>query len=99
MAVWFFWITLGEQLLPAMINRVLPAAGPVLGMLPFASSQQLLPFWKFDAATYERMANQAAAAGESAPELPNVALWLGLNAGWALLFLTVTYLVFRRRDL
>lgn len=99
MAVWFFWITLGEQLVPAMINRVWPAAESVLGMLPFNASQQVLAFWKFDTATYERIVERAQAAGDTVPELPNMTLWVGLNAGWAVLFLAVTYIAFRRRDL
>lgn len=99
MAVWFFWITLGEQLVPSLIIRVLPAAEPVLGMLPFNASQQVLAFWKFDGPTYQGMVERARAAAEAVPTLPDLRLWLALNAGYALLFLVVTYVVFRRRDL
>jgi len=99
MAVWFFWITLGEQLVPSMINRVVPAAAPILAMLPFSASQQVLAFWRFDSATYQGMIEAAGEAGEALPELPNMFLWVGLNAGWAAIFLAVTYLTFRRRDL
>lgn len=99
MAVWFFWITLGEQLVPSLIVRVLPSAEPALSMLPFSASQQVLEFWRFDAPTFERMVERAQAAGETIPEVPNMTLWLGLNAGWAILFVAVAYVLFRRRDL
>ena len=99
MAVWFFWITLGEQLVPSLVTRVLPATEPFFAMLPFSASQQVLEFWRFDAPTYQRMVERAEAAGEAAPVLPDMTLWVGLNAGYALLFLAVTYVLFRRRDL
>jgi ABC-type transport system involved in multi-copper enzyme maturation permease subunit len=99
MAVWFFWITLGEQLVPSLLVRVLPSAQPMLGMLPFNASQQILDFWRFDQPTFQRMVERAQAAGETVPELPNMVFWLGLNAGWAILFVTVAYALFRRRDL
>jgi hypothetical protein len=99
MAVWFFWITLGEQLAPSLITRFLPATGPFLRMLPFSASQQVLEFWTFDATVFQGLVAQAQAAGETAPELPNMAMWLGLNAGYTILFLAVTFVAFRRRDL
>lgn len=99
MAVWFFWITLGEQLVPGLIQRVLPAAEPVLSLLPFAAAQRVLSYWLYDTAAYERMVAAAQEAERTAPEMPNVALLLGVNAGWAVLFVAVAYLVFRRRDL
>jgi ABC-2 type transport system permease protein len=99
MAVWFFWITLGEQLVPSLVTRVLPAAQPFFAMLPFSSAQQVLEFWRFDLGTYQRMVERAQAAGEAAPQLPDMSVWVGLNAGYAMLFLAVTYALFRRRDL
>lgn len=99
MAVWFFWITLGEQLIPSLVTRVLPAAESALQMLPFNASQQVLAFWRFDSATYQRMVERAQAAGETAPELPDMVLWVGLNGGWTLVFVVVGYVLFRRRDL
>ena len=99
MAVWFAWITLGEQMLPAMVTRLIPAAQSVMGMLPFAAAQQVLAFWRFDSTTYDAMVARATEAGETAPELPNMLLWTGLNVGWAIVFIVIGALFFRRRDL
>lgn len=98
-AVWFFWIAFGEQLVPSLIARLVPAAEPVLAMLPFSASQRVMSFWIFDAPTYARMVARAEAAGEAAPELPDVAMWLGVNAGWAIVFLVAAFVLFRRKDL
>ena len=99
MAVWFFWITLGEQLLPALVSRVLPATQPAFTYLPFSAAQKLLDFWVFDTAAYTRLVARAQEAEQAVPELPNLLLWLGVNAGWAVVFVVVGYVLFRRRDL
>ncbi len=98
-AVWFFWITLGEQLLPALVTRVLPSWEPIFAYLPFASAQRVLPFEAFDAATYQRLVERAAEAERAVPEAVNGLLWTGVNAAWAVLFVAVAYWAFRRRDL
>lgn len=99
MAVWFFWITLGEQLIPSIILRFWESAAPAMEMLPFATAQQVLAFWKYDATAYASIAARAEAAERAAPELPNMVFWLSLNAGWAVLFIGLGYMLFRRRDL
>lgn len=98
-AVWFFWVTLGEQLLPALVTRMVPALAPVFGFLPFSASQRILPFWVFDSAAYGRLVEAATAAGNQAPELPNVLLWMGVNAGWAVAFVAIAFSAYRRQDL
>jgi ABC-type transport system involved in multi-copper enzyme maturation permease subunit len=98
-AVWFFWITLGEQLLPALVARALPVLQPLFTYLPFSAAQRVMPFWVFDGAAYGRMVEAATAAGDQAPELPNLMLWLGVNVGWTLVFVATAFTVFRRRDL
>jgi ABC-type transport system involved in multi-copper enzyme maturation permease subunit len=99
MALWFFWITLGEQLLPALVTKALPASAPVFGFLPFSAAQKVLPFWVYDAPTYARMVEQAQAAEQAAPELPNLMLWIGVNGGWAVFFVALAFSLFGRRDL
>jgi ABC-2 type transport system permease protein len=99
MAAWFFWIAMGEQLVPALVGRLVPALEPALGMLPFGAAQKLLEFGAYDAPTYESIVQRAAAAERAAPELIDLALWVPVNVGWALLFLGLSYLLYRRRDL
>ena len=99
MAVWFFWVAMGEQLVPQLLGRAFPALRPALGLLPFNVAQQVMRFASYDAPAYERLAARALAADEAVPELPNLSLALGVNAGWALLFLIASYVFFRRRDL
>ena len=98
-AVWFFWITLGEQLLPALLGRAFPVLQPAFAFLPFTAAQQALSFAAFDGPTYQRMVDRAIEAERTVPELVNGALWTGVNAAWAALFIAVAYWAFRRRDL
>lgn len=99
MAVWFFWITMAESMLPSMVQRFWPSASTVFEKLPFASAQQLFSFWKYDADTYAAVVARAEAAERAAPELPNMLFWMGMNAGWAVFFVGVGYWWFRRKDL
>jgi hypothetical protein len=98
-AVWFFWISLGEQLLPALVTRVLPSTEPAFAFLPFAAAQRVLSFWIFDADAYARVVASAQAAERAVPELPNALLWMGVNAAWAGAFIAASYVAFRRKDL
>lgn len=99
MAVWFFWITLGEQLIPSLVTRVLPATEPAFAYLPFSAAQKMLDFWVFDAGVYAGLVARAQEAEQAVPELPDMLLWMGVNAGWAVVFVAVGYGLFRRRDL
>jgi len=99
MAVWFFWIALGEQLVPQLLGRAFPALRPALGLLPFNAAQRLLEFAAFDAAAYQRLVQAAQEAEQGVPELPGLALSLGVNAAWVLAFLGVSYLLYQRKDL
>lgn len=99
MALWFFWITLGEQLLPAIVTRIAPDTAPAFAYLPFAAAQQVMSFATFDATTRANILARAAEAGSETPEFADPLLWSGVNAGWALLFLVSAYLLFRQRDL
>ncbi len=99
MAVWFFWIAMGEQLVPQLLGRAFPALQPALGLLPFNAAQRLLEFASYDAGAYASMVAAAQASEEAIPELPNLTLALGVNAGWLLVFLVAAYLLYDRRDL
>lgn len=98
-AVWFFWVTLGEQLMPTLVTRVLPGLAPVFAYLPFTAAQRVLSFHVFDAPTYARMVESSEEAGRAAPEAVNALLWSGVNGLWAVVFLAVAFWAFRRRDL
>jgi len=99
MALWFFWITMAEQLIPAIVMRFAPSTEPLFAYLPFAAAQRVLPFPVFDAGVQARIIGQAEAAGNVPPDFPDPWLWIGVNAGWALLFLGLAWILFQRRDL
>lgn len=99
MAVWFFWIALGEQLVPQLLGRAFPGLQAALGYLPFNAAQKLLEFPSYDAGAYARIVAAAEAAGETAPQLPDLTLALGVNAGWTIVFLSLAYVLYDRRDL
>ena len=99
MAVWFFWIALGEQLVPQLLGRAFPALRPALGMLPFNAAQRLLEFASFDPVAYERLVLAAQEAERAVPELPSLTLSLAVNAAWVVAFLGIGYVLYQRKDL
>ncbi|HEX6640048.1 MAG TPA: ABC transporter permease [Thermoanaerobaculia bacterium] len=101
MAVFFFYITLLENLIHLGVGRFSPGARPALGFLPFNVFVELIDPKNFDASILPAQAAAAAAANQpyEAPTLFDPAALLTAGALWTLLFVGVAFLVFRRRDL
>lgn len=100
MGVWFLWILPVEQLiLPGLVGQLLPDFGSWLQYLPFTGAQRLLNFASYDTPTYERMVAAALEAERSVPELQALAPSMISCAVWTMLFVGVSFVWFRRRDL
>ena len=67
--------------------------------LPFTGAQRLLSFASYDAPTYERMVAAAQEAERAIPELPVLAPSMISCAVWTVLFVGVSFVWFRQRDL
>ena len=101
MAVFFFYITLLERIVAMVIGRFSEEARPALSFLPFNLFTELLNPEAYDPSLVAAAAARAAAAGEpfQAEELADPSVLLAAGAGWTIVFVTIAYVVFRKRDL
>lgn len=100
MAIWFAWIAIGEQQVVAgLLGRFVPESRTALQYLPWTNVQRAIGFQNYDAPTFERMAEAAREAGRSVPQLPDMSTITLVNLAWVALFVGVSYVWFRRRDL
>ncbi len=100
MAVWFFWIAIGEQqIVSGLLGRAFPGLRPTLEYLPWRNVQRSVGFENYDAPTFERIVDAAREAGRTIPVHADVSTITLVNVGWLVLFLGVAFIWFRRRDL
>ena len=101
MAIFFFYITLLEPLTRLLIGRFAPAAAPFTRFAPFNHFTTLLEGRHFDPSLVDAAHAEAAAASQTfvEPDLYDPALLLSVGAGWIALFVVLSFVVFRRRDL
>ena len=100
MAVFFFYVTLIENLIVLAVGRFSPAAGPALRLLPFRLFTALIDPGNHDASSVLRRAGAAAASEPFHSSQPfGPAALIGAGALWTIAFVTIAYLVNRRRDL
>ena len=99
MAAWFFWVAMGEQIVPQLLGRPFPALRTALGYLPFNAAGKLLEFWVWDGEAYRRVVEQAASSERTPPPPPDLALDVAVNVGWVVVLLGVAYWLYSRRDL
>lgn len=99
MAVWFAWIAFGERLVSLGLGRLFEGLRPALGYLPFGTSLKLLDYDAFDPAAFERATAAAEVAGRAPPEPVAVGTAALVAVGWTVLFVGISYVWFRKRDL
>ncbi len=100
MAVWFFYIALGEQLLAGGLGRISDTLGEWARYLPVNTFNQLHRYYQHDAEAYHNAVLRAIDNGRTPPAEPWAAgvlavaylVWIGLLVGGAFVW-------FRRRDL
>lgn len=100
MAIWFFWIAVGEQQIVAgLLGRFFESLRPLLGYLPWTNVQRAIAFRNYDAPTFQRMVEAAQEAGRTVPTRPDIGTITLVNLGWIALFVGVAFFWFRKRDL
>jgi ABC-type transport system involved in multi-copper enzyme maturation permease subunit len=99
MAAWFAWIGFGERLVALGLGRLFEGLRTALGYLPFGTSLKLLDYDAFDPAAYQRAVEAAEAAGRAVSDPVAVGTASLVAVGWIVLFVGVSYVWFRRRDL
>ncbi len=99
MAAWFFWVAMGEQIVPQLLGRPFPVLREALGYLPFNAAGRLLEFWAFDSTAYQRVVAAAEAAERTPPPPPDLSLAVAVNAGWVVLLIGLAFWLYGRRDL
>lgn len=100
MAIWFFWIAIGEQQIVAgLLGRFFESLRPALRYLPWSNVQRAIAFENYDAPTFQRIVEAAQEAGRRVPEHPDMTAITLVNLGWIALFVGLSYIWFRKRDL
>ena len=101
MAVFFFYITLLENIIHLAVGRFSPELRPVLQFLPFHAFTEMIDPKNYDPSIVARDAEAAAAANQpfEMPELFDPTALIAAGWGWTALLVTVAFVVFQRRDL
>jgi len=99
MAVWFFYIGFGEQLLGMIMGRLGEWLRPAVGFLPFRVFTSLTEYLQYDPAAYRRAVETAAASDAPLPEIPATGDMVLAALLWMAALILLSFLWFRKRDL
>lgn len=100
MAVWFFYVAIGEQLLAGGLGAVSDRLGELARFLPINTFNQLHRYYQHDDAAFQQAVQRAVEAGNDPPADPwangtLLVVWFL----WVALFVGGSFLWFRKRDL
>lgn len=100
MAVWFFYVAVGEQMLGGMLARLSDRLGELAQFLPINTFNQLHRYYQHDLVAFQRAVEAAVEAGNDPPGDPwaNSTLLVAWLV-WVSLFIGGAFLWFRKRDL
>lgn len=99
MAVWFFYVALGERLLAGGLGALSEGLRPILRFLPVNVFNGLHDYLQHDPAAFRAAVERAVEAGETPPEIWPWEALLSATAVWLAVFVLGSYAWFRRRDL
>lgn len=99
MAVWFFYIGFGEQLLGGILGRLGEWLRPALRFLPFHVFTSLTEYLQYDPVAYRRAVEAAAANDGRPPEIPATGEMILAALLWMAALILLSFLWFRKRDL
>ena len=99
-AVWFFYVAVGEQLLQGILGQVSDRLGAWAAFFPINTFNQLHQYYQYDGAAFERAVESALEAGQQAPAEPwSWSVLLLVSAAWITVFLASSFMWFTKRDL
>jgi len=99
MAIWFFWIAMGERLLALITGQLFEGSRPFLKYLPATAFQGMTEYEQYDPSTFERAVQWAAENERPAPEAVDMTVLAAVVVAWIAVFVVTSYLSFRTRDM
>jgi hypothetical protein len=100
MAVWFFYMAVGEQMIAGAMNRIHERLGELATYLPINTFNQLHRYYQYDLAAFQQ-AVQTSIENDRTPPGERWAMGLpwGLSLVWIALLVGGSFFWFRKRDL
>jgi len=100
MAVWFFYMAIGEQMLRGALNAIHDRLGELATYLPINTFNQLHRYYQHDAVAFQEAVEAAIANNRQAPSEPwAMGLLVTISLVWIALFVGGSFVWFRKRDL
>jgi ABC-type transport system involved in multi-copper enzyme maturation permease subunit len=100
MAVWFFYVAVGEQMLRGALGRISERLGELARFLPINTFNQLHRYFQHDLAAYREAVLEAVANARRQPAAPwEMDTLLLAWFLWVALFFVGSFFWFRKRDL
>ena len=100
MAVWFFYVAIGEQMLRGAFNAINDRLGELSGYLPINTFNQLHRYYQYDLVAFQQAVQRAVEDDRTPPGEPwAMGLLLTMSLVWIALFVGGSFVWFRRRDL
>ena len=100
MAVWFFYMALGEQMLSSAFKAIHDRLGELATYLPINTFNQLHRYYQYDPAAFQQAVQRAVENDRTPPGEPWAwGLLLTMSLVWIVLFVGGSFVWFRKRDL
>ena len=100
MAVWFFYVALGEQMLSGAAGAIHDRLGEIAAYLPINTFNQLPRYLQYDPVAFQQAVQRAVENDRTPPGEPwAMGFLLMLSLEWIALFLGGSFFWFRKRDL
>ena len=100
MAVWFFYMAIGEQMLRGALNAIHDRLGELATYLPINTFNQLHRYYQHDAVAFQEAVEAAIANNRQAPSEPwAMGLLVTISLVWIALFVGGSFVWFGKRDL
>jgi ABC-type transport system involved in multi-copper enzyme maturation permease subunit len=99
MALFFFYVALGERMLALVLSRVGGAVAGAIAFLPMRLFTSLPEPARWDPAALQKAVAAAAKHGRPPPDFSDTTLLVWVGIAEIVVLLTAAFLVYRRRDL
>ncbi len=100
MAVWFFYMAIGEQMISGAFNAIHDRLGELAMYLPINTFNQLHRYYQHDLIAFQQAVQRAVAVERTPPGEPwAMGLLVTISLVWIALFVGGSFVWFRKRDL